>query len=81
MKKFSIGQKVKYIGAKVMYSPPRGTVGTVKRVGAVGLDYQVAFPSDVNGVALWYHYDELEPMDKSYCIATASMRNEVLYAC
>ncbi len=80
MKKFNIGQKVRYVGTKVEYSPPWGTVGTVKRVGAVGLDYRVAFPNDVNGVALWYHYDELESMDENHCITIASIGNEVLYA-
>lgn len=81
MKKFSVGQKVKYVGNKIEYSPMFGEVGTVKRVGAVGLDYQVAFPSDVNGVALWYHYDELEAFDWYTQMTIRNGSGDLLYAC
>lgn len=81
MKRFTVGQKVKYVGTKVEYSPLYGEVGTVKRIGTIGVDYQVSFPSDVNGVALYYHYDELEPLGYGDSMTIFDGRNELLYAC
>ena len=67
--KFKVGQAVKFIDCtNDEYSPPFGTVGTVLKVGAIGVDYLVKFPDGtVNGFSwlpegwnFWYHEDELE---------------------
>ena len=67
--KFKVGQTVKFIDCEInRYSPPHGTIGTVLKVGAIGVDYLVKFPDGtVTGLAylpegwnFWYHEDELE---------------------
>ena len=67
--KFKVGQAVKFIDCEEnRYSPPHGTIGTVLKVGAIGIDYLVKFPDGtVTGLAylpegwnFWYHEDELE---------------------
>ena len=67
--KFKVGQVVKFVDCeKNRYSPPHGTVGTVLKVGAIGVDYLVKFPDGtVTGLAylpegcnFWYHENELE---------------------
>ena len=67
--KFKVGQVVKFIDCEEnKYSPPHGTIGTVLKVGAIGVDYLVKFPDGtVTGLAylpegwnFWYHEDELE---------------------
>ena len=67
--KFKVGQVVKFIDCEEnKYSPPHGTIGTVLKVGAIGVDYMVKFPDGtVTGLAylpegwnFWYHEDELE---------------------
>ena len=67
--KFKVGQTVKFINCeKNRYSPPHGTIGTVLKVGAIGVDYMVKFPDGtVTGLAylpegcnFWYHENELE---------------------
>ena len=67
--KFKVGQAVKFIDCEInRYSPPHGTIGTVLKVGAIGIDYLVKFPDGtVTGLAylpegwnFWYHEDELE---------------------
>ena len=67
--KFKVGQVVKFIDCEEnKYSPPHGTIGTVLKVGAIGIDYLVKFPDGtVTGLAylpegwnFWYHENELE---------------------
>ena len=67
--KFKVGQVVKFVDyEKKKYIPPHGTIGTVLKVGAIGIDYLVKFPDGtVTGLAylpegwnFWYHEDELE---------------------
>lgn len=67
--KFKVGQTVKFIDCEInRYSPPNGTIGTVLKVGAIGIDYLVKFPDGTvtglvylpEGCNFWYHEDELE---------------------
>lgn len=81
--KFKVGQAVRFIDCEInRYSPPHGTIGTVLKVGAIGIDYLVKFPDGtVTGLAylpegwnFWYHEDELEAVGnggKEECIYTA----------
>ena len=75
--KFKVGQAVRFIDcANDEYSPPFGTVGTVLKVGAIGVDYLVEFPNTwiPEGCNFWYHEDELEAVEdggKEECICTA----------
>ena len=84
--KFKVGQAVKFIDCEInRYSPPHGTIGTVLKVGAIGIDYLVKFPDGtVTGLAylpegwnFWYHEDELEAVvdGKEYEYAYSSMSN------
>ena len=70
--KFKVGQTVRFIDCEInRYSPPHGTIGTVLKVGAIGVDYMVKFPDGtVTGLAylpegwnFWYHEDELEAVE------------------
>lgn len=67
--KFKVGQAVRFIDYNNnRYSPPHGTIGTVLKVGAIGIDYLVKFPDGTvagleqlpEGWNFWYHEDELE---------------------
>lgn len=67
--KFKVGQAVRFVDyEKNKYSPPHGTIGTVLKVGAIGVDYLVKFPDGTvtglewlpEGWNFWYHEDELE---------------------
>ena len=81
--KFKVGQAVRFIDCEInRYSPPHGTIGTVLKVGAIGIDYLVKFPDGtVTGLAylpegwnFWYHEDELEAVEdgwKKECACTA----------
>ena len=81
--KFKVGQVVRFIDCEInRYSPPHGTIGTVLKVGAIGIDYLVKFPDGtVTGLAylpegwiFWYHEDELEAVGngwKEECAYTA----------
>ena len=81
--KFKVGQAVRFIDCEInKYSPPHGTIGTVLKVGAIGVDYLVKFPDGtVTGLAylpegwnFWYHEDELEAVGngwKEECSYTA----------
>ena len=81
--KFKVGQAVRFIDCEEnKFSPPHGTIGTVLKVGAIGVDYLVKFPDGtVTGLAylpegwnLWYHEDELEAAEngwKEECSYTA----------
>ena len=70
--KFKVGQAVRFIDCEInKYSPPHGTIGTVLKVGAIGVDYLVKFPDGTvtglewlpEGWNFWYHEDELEAVD------------------
>lgn len=81
--KFKVGQAVRFIDCEEnKFSPPHGTIGTVLKVGAIGVDYLVKFPDGtVTGLAylpegwnFWYHEDELEAVEdgwKEKCSYTA----------
>ena len=61
--KFKVGQVVKFIDCEEnKFSPPHGSIGTVLKVGAIGVDYLVEFPNTwiPEGCNFWYHEDELE---------------------
>ena len=80
---FKVGQAVKFIDYEInKYSPPYGTIGTVLKVGAIGVDYMVKFPDGMvtgltyllEGCHFWYHEDELEAVEdggKEECSYTA----------
>ena len=70
--KFKVEQVVKFIDCEInKYSPPHGTIGTVLKVGAIGVDYLVKFPDGTviglaylpEGCNFWYHEDELEAVE------------------
>ena len=75
--KFKVGQVVKFIDCEEnKFSPPHGSIGTVLKVGAIGVDYLVEFPSTwiPEGCNFWYHEDELEAVEdgwKEECSYTA----------
>ena len=78
--KFKVGQVVKFIDCEEnKYSPPHGSIGTVLKVGAIGVDYLVEFPNTwiPEGCNFWYHEDELEAVvdDKEYEYAYSPMPN------
>ena len=78
--KFKIGQAVRFIDCeKNKYSPPHGSIGTVLKVGAIGVDYLVEFPNTwiPEGCNFWYHEDELEAVvdGKEYEYAYSPMPN------
>ena len=78
--KFKVGQTVKFIDCdKNIYSPPHGSIGTVLKVGAIGMDYLVEFPNTwlPEGCNFWYHEDELEAVvdGKEYEYAYSPMPN------
>ena len=61
--KFKVGQAVKFIDCEEnKFSPPHGSIGTVLKVGAIGVDYLVEFQNTwiPEGCNFWYHEDELE---------------------
>ena len=73
--KFKVGQAVIFIDCEEnKYNPPHGTIGTVLKVGAIGIDYLVKFPDGtVTGLAylpegwnFWYHEDELEAVEDGW---------------
>ena len=60
---FKVGQAVKFIDYEEnKFTPPHGSIGTVLKVGAIGVDYLVEFPNTwiPEGCHFWYHEDELE---------------------
>ena len=89
--KFKVGQAVKFIDCEInRYSPPHGTIGTVLKVGAIGIDYLVKFPDGtVTGLAylpegcnFWYHENELEAVidgGKEELVYTAMPNIERVY--
>lgn len=78
--KFKVGQVVKFIDCEEnKYSPPHGSIGTVLKVGAIGVDYLVEFPNTwiPEGCNFWYHEDELEAVvddrkEKFICTAMSN---------
>ena len=67
--KFKVGQAVRFIDCeKNKYSPPHGSIGTVLKVGAIGVDYLVEFPNTwiPEGCNFWYHEDELEAVEDGW---------------
>ena len=67
--KFKVGQTVKFIDCEEnKYSPPHGSIGTVLKVGAIGVDYLVEFPNTwiPEGWNFWYHEDELEAVEDGW---------------
>ena len=61
--KFKVGQVVRFIDCEInKFTPPHGSIGTVLKVGAIGVDYLVEFPNTwiPEGCHFWYHEDELE---------------------
>ena len=67
--KFKVGQAVRFVDyEKNKYSPPHGTIGTVLKVGAIGVDYLVEFPNTwiPEGCNFWYHEDELEAVEDGW---------------
>ena len=80
---FKAGQVVRFIDCEInKYCPPHGTIGTVLKVGAIGVDYLVKFPDGTvtglewlpEGWNFWYHEDELEAVEdggKEECSYTA----------
>ena len=78
--KFKVGQVVKFIDCEEnKFSPPHGSIGTVLKVGAIGVDYLVEFPNTwiPEGCNFWYHEDELEAVTdgKEYEYAYSPMPN------
>ena len=78
--KFKVGQAVRFIDCeKNKYSPPHESIGTVLKVGAIGVDYLVEFPNTwiPEGCNFWYHEDELEAVvdGKEYEYAYSPMPN------
>ena len=73
--KFKVGQAVKFIDCEEnKFSPPHGSIGTVLKVGAIGVDYLVKFPDGTvtglewlpEGWNFWYHEDELEAVEDGW---------------
>ena len=78
--KSKVAQAARFIDCeKNKYSPPHGTIGTVLKVGAIGVDYLVEFPNTwiPEGCNFWYHEDELEAVvdGKEYEYAYSPMPN------
>ena len=78
--KFKVGQAVRFVDCEEnKFSPPHGSIGTVLKVGAIGVDYLVEFPNTwiPEGWNFWYHEDELEAVvdGKEYEYAYSSMPN------
>ena len=66
---FKVGQAVRFVDyEKNKYSPPHGSIGTVLKVGAIGVDYLVEFPNTwiPEGCNFWYHEDELEAVEDGW---------------
>ena len=80
--KFKVGQAVKFIDCEEnKFSPPHGSIGTVLKVGAIGVDYLVEFPNTwiPEGCNFWYHEDELEAVvdgrkEKFICTAMSNIK-------
>ena len=67
--KFKVGQAVKFIDYEEnKFTPPHGSIGTVLKVGAIGVDYLVEFPNTwiPEGCNFWYHEDELEAVEDGW---------------
>lgn len=72
MNKFQEGEKVKFVGYKSVWSPPKGTIGKVIRADKENnmyfCDFGDFFIPSINAKIdklLWYNEDELEKLDDS----------------
>ena len=72
MNKFQEGEKVKFVGYKSVWSPPKGTIGKVIRVDKENnmyfCDFGDFFIPAINAKIdklFWYNEDELEKLDDS----------------
>lgn len=72
MSKFQEGEKVKFVGYKSAWSPPKGTIGKVIRVDKENnmyfCDFGDFFIPTINAKIdklFWYNEDELEKLDGS----------------
>lgn len=72
MNKFQEGEKVKFIGYKSVWSPPKGTIGKVIRADKENnmyfCDFGDFFIPTINAKIdklFWYNEDELEKSDDS----------------
>ena len=89
--KFKVGQAVRFVDCEEnKFSPPHGTIGTVLKVGAIGIDYLVKFPDGTvtgleylpEGWNFWYHENELEAVingEKEELVYTAMPNIERVY--
>lgn len=71
MYKFSVGERVRYIGQANSWSPPSGTIGTVLRIKPNPTLYMVKFDIDCpaqiefsRNINFYFAEDELEKIDK-----------------
>lgn len=72
MNKFQEGEKVKFVGYKSVWSPPKGTIGKIIRVDKENnmyfCDFGDFFIPTINAKIdklFWYNEDELEKVDDS----------------
>ena len=72
MNKFQEGEKVKFVGYKSVWSPPKGTIGKVIRADKENnmyfCDFGDFFIPTINAKIdklFWYNEDELEKLDGS----------------
>lgn len=72
MNKFQEGEKVKFVGYKSVWSPPKGIVGEIIRVDKENnmyfCDFGEFFIPTINAridKLFWYNEDELEKLDGS----------------
>lgn len=72
MNKFQEGEKIKFIGYKSVWSPPKGTIGKVIRTDKENnmyfCDFGDFFIPSINAKIdklFWYNEDELEKVDES----------------
>lgn len=72
MNKFQEGEKVKFVGYKSAWSPPKGTIGKIIRIDKENnmyfCDFGNFFIPSINAKIdklFWYNEDELEKLDDS----------------
>ena len=64
MAKFHVGQMVKYVGREGVWSPAKGTIGKVLKIGAFDCNFLVDYPIFANGMYCYFNENELEPVDE-----------------
>ena len=65
MAKFHVGQMVKYVGREGVWSPAKGTIGKVLKIGAFDCNFLVDYPIFANGMYCYFNENELEPVDEN----------------